>query len=153
MNALTDEATINALYDASQAGVKIDLIVRGACALRPGVKGLSDNIRVRSIVGRFLEHHRIYYFRNGGAPKVYLSSADWMGRNLFRRIEIAWPVLDPKLRKRVVDEGSDAVSRGHAGRMGTAAGRGRIAHQSSAHAGAQRSTNCLAMLAASVGET
>ena len=84
---------------------KIDLIVRGACALRPGVKGLSDNIRVRSIVGRFLEHHRIYYFRNGGAPKVYLSSADWMGRNLFRRIEIAWPVLDPKLRKRVVDEG------------------------------------------------
>ena len=105
MNALTDEATINALYDASQAGVKIDLIVRGACALRPGVKGLSDNIRVRSIVGRFLEHHRIYYFRNGGAPKVYLSSADWMGRNLFRRIEIAWPVLDPKLRKRVVDEG------------------------------------------------
>ncbi|MEO8188509.1 MAG: polyphosphate kinase 1 [Burkholderiaceae bacterium] len=105
MNALTDEATINALYDASHAGVKIDLIVRGACALRPGVKGLSDNIRVRSIVGRFLEHHRIYYFRNGGAPKVYLSSADWMGRNLFRRIEIAWPVLDPKLRKRVVDEG------------------------------------------------
>ncbi|HZA95172.1 MAG TPA: polyphosphate kinase 1 [Burkholderiaceae bacterium] len=105
MNALTDEATINALYDASQAGVKIDLIVRGACALRPGVKGLSENIRVRSIVGRFLEHHRIYYFRNGGAPKVYLSSADWMGRNLFRRIEIAWPVLNPKLRKRVVDEG------------------------------------------------
>jgi polyphosphate kinase len=105
MNALTDEATIAALYGASQAGVKIDLIVRGACALRPGVKGLSDNIRVRSIVGRFLEHHRIYYFRNGGAPKVYLSSADWMGRNLFRRIEIAWPVLDPKLRKRVVDEG------------------------------------------------
>ncbi len=105
MNALTDEATINALYEASQAGVKIDLIVRGACALRPGVKGVSDNIRVRSIVGRFLEHHRIYYFRNGGAPKVYLSSADWMGRNLFRRIEIAWPVLDPKLRKRVVDEG------------------------------------------------
>ena len=105
MNALTDEATIAALYGASQAGVKIDLIVRGACALRPGVKGLSDNIRVRSIVGRFLEHHRIYYFRNGGAPKVYLSSADWMGRNLFRRIEIAWPVLDQKLRKRVVEEG------------------------------------------------
>ena len=105
MNALTDEATINALYDASQAGVKIDLIVRGACALRPGVKGLSENIRVRSIVGRFLEHHRIYYFRNGGSPRVYLSSADWMGRNLFRRIEIAWPVLNPKLCKRVVDEG------------------------------------------------
>lgn len=105
MNALTDEATIAALYAASQAGVQIDLIVRGACALRAGVKGLSDNIRVRSIVGRFLEHHRIYYFRNSGASKVYLSSADWMGRNLFRRIEIAWPVLDPKLRKRVVDEG------------------------------------------------
>ena len=105
MNALTDEATINALYVASQAGVKIDLIVRGACALRAGVKGLSENIRVRSIVGRFLEHHRIYCFRNGGEAKVYLSSADWMGRNLFRRIEIAWPVLDPKLRKRVVDEG------------------------------------------------
>jgi polyphosphate kinase len=105
MNALTDEATIAALYAASQAGVKIDLIVRGACALRAGVKGLSDNIRVRSIVGRFLEHHRIYYFRNGGAPRVYLSSADWMGRNLFRRIEIVWPVLDPKLCKRVIDEG------------------------------------------------
>ena len=105
MNALTDEATINALYAASQAGVKIDLIVRGACALRPGVKGMSENIRVRSIVGRFLEHHRIYYFRNGGDPQVYLSSADWMGRNLFRRIEIAWPVLDAKLRKRVIDEG------------------------------------------------
>jgi len=105
MNALTDEATINALYGASQAGVKIDLIVRGACALRAGVAGLSENIRVRSIVGRFLEHHRIYCFRNGGAWKVYLSSADWMGRNLFRRIEIAWPVLDPKLRKRVIDEG------------------------------------------------
>ena len=105
MNALTDETTINALYTASQAGVRIDLIVRGACALRPGVKGLSENIRVRSIVGRFLEHHRIYYFRSRGTAKVYLSSADWMGRNLFRRIEIAWPVLDPKLRKRVIDEG------------------------------------------------
>jgi polyphosphate kinase len=105
MNALTDEATINSLYAASQAGVKIDLIVRGACALRPGVKGLSEHIRVRSIVGRLLEHHRIYCFRNGGDPKVYLSSADWMGRNLFRRIEIAWPVLDPKLRKRVIEEG------------------------------------------------
>jgi polyphosphate kinase len=81
------------------------LIVRGACALRPGVKGLSEHIRVRSIVGRFLEHHRIYCFRNGGDARVYLSSADWMGRNLFRRIEIAWPVLDAKLRKRVIDEG------------------------------------------------
>jgi polyphosphate kinase len=105
MNALVDEATINALYAASQAGVKIDLIVRGACMLRPGVKGLSENIRVRSVVGRFLEHHRIYYFRNGGADDVYLASADWMGRNLFRRIEVAWPVLDKKLKQRVLDEG------------------------------------------------
>jgi polyphosphate kinase len=105
MNALIDEATINALYAASQAGVKIDLIIRGACSLRPGVKGLSENISVRSIVGRFLEHHRIYYFRNGGNDDVYLSSADWMGRNLFRRIEIAWPVLNGKLKQRVIDEG------------------------------------------------
>lgn len=105
MNALIDEATINALYAASQAGVRIDLIVRGACALRPGVKGLSDNITVRSIIGRLLEHHRIYYFRNDGADDVYLASADWMGRNLFRRIEIAWPVLDKKLKQRVIDEG------------------------------------------------
>ena len=105
MNALIDEATIHALYEASGAGVRIDLIVRGACALRPGVKGLSENISVRSIVGRLLEHHRIYYFRNGGADDVYLSSADWMGRNLFRRIEVAWPVLAPKLKRRVLEEG------------------------------------------------
>ncbi len=105
VNALTDEATIEALYAASQVGVSIDLVVRGACALRPGVKGLSENIRVRSIVGRFLEHHRIYYFRADGADKVYLASADWMGRNLLRRIEIAWPLLDPALRERVIDEG------------------------------------------------
>jgi polyphosphate kinase len=85
--------------------VRIDLLVRGACALRPGVHGLSENITVRSIVGRLLEHHRIYYFRNGGADDVYLSSADWMGRNLFRRIEVAWPVLDPKLKQRVLNEG------------------------------------------------
>ena len=105
MNGLVDEATINALYAASQAGVKIDLIVRGACALRPGVKDLSENIRVRSVLGRFLEHHRIWYFRNAGADDVYLASADWMGRNLFRRIEVAWPVLDRKLKQRVLDEG------------------------------------------------
>jgi polyphosphate kinase len=105
MNALIDEATIHALYEASAAGVRIDLIVRGACALRPGVKGLSENISVRSIVGRLLEHHRIYYFRNSGADDVYLSSADWMGRNLFRRIEVAWPVLEPKLKRRVIEEG------------------------------------------------
>jgi polyphosphate kinase len=105
MNGLVDEATINALYAASQAGVKIELIVRGACALRPGVKGLSENIRVRSVLGRFLEHHRIWFFRNDGADDVYLASADWMGRNLFRRIEVAWPVLDRKLKQRVIDEG------------------------------------------------
>jgi polyphosphate kinase len=105
MNGLVDEATIEALYAASQAGVKIDLIVRGACALRPGVKGLSENISVRSVLGRFLEHHRIWYFRNGGADDVYLASADWMGRNLFRRIEIAWPLLDRKLKQRVLEEG------------------------------------------------
>jgi polyphosphate kinase len=105
MNALVDEATIEALYAASAAGVRIDLIVRGACTLRPGVKGLSENITVRSVVGRFLEHHRIYYFRNDGADDVYLASADWMGRNLFRRIEVAWPLLDRRLKQRVIDEG------------------------------------------------
>ncbi|HEX3631622.1 MAG TPA: polyphosphate kinase 1 [Casimicrobiaceae bacterium] len=105
MNGLVEEAVIRALYAASQAGVKIDLIVRGACALRPGVKGWSDNIRVRSIVGRFLEHPRIWYFANGGSEDVYLSSADWMGRNLFRRIEVAFPVLDKELKARVIAEG------------------------------------------------
>jgi len=105
MNALLEERIINALYRASQAGVKIDLIVRGACALRPGIPGVSDNIEVRSILGRFLEHHRVWYFENGGAPDVWLSSADWMGRNLFRRIEIAFPVLNPAIRARVIEEG------------------------------------------------
>ena len=105
MNALVDESIIEALYEASQAGVKIELIIRGACALRPGVAGLSETIRVRSIVGRFLEHSRIFNFLNDGANDVYLSSADWMNRNLFRRIEIAFPVLDPQLKKRVIQEG------------------------------------------------
>ena len=105
MNALIEEAVIRALYKASQAGVEIDLIVRGACALRPGVKGFSENIRVRSIVGRFLEHSRIWHFANNGADEVWLSSADWMGRNLFRRIEVAFPVLDPELKARVINEG------------------------------------------------
>ncbi|HEV7856546.1 MAG TPA: polyphosphate kinase 1 [Herminiimonas sp.] len=105
MNALLDESVIRALYAASADGVKIDLIVRGACALRPGVPGLSENIRVRSIVGRFLEHSRIFYFRNDLAHDVYLSSADWMNRNLFRRIEVAFPVLDPELKNRVIAEG------------------------------------------------
>ena len=105
MNALLEEGVNNALYAASQAGVEIDLVVRGACALRPGVAGYSDNIRVRSIIGRFLEHHRVWYFENAGAADVWLASADWMGRNLFKRIEVAFPVRDPALAKRVVDEG------------------------------------------------
>mgnify|MGYP001136470753 CR=1 FL=1 len=105
MNALLEPETINALYEASQAGVKVDLIVRGVCALRPGVKGLSENIRVRSIIGRFLEHTRIFYFHNGGKEDIYLASADWMDRNFFRRIEACFPILDKKLKKRVLDEG------------------------------------------------
>ena len=105
MNALLEPETINALYEASQAGVKVDLLVRGVCALRPGVRGLSENIRVRSVIGRFLEHSRIYYFRNDLAHDVYLASADWMDRNFFRRIEVCFPVLDKKLKKRVLDEG------------------------------------------------
>jgi polyphosphate kinase len=105
MNALLEPETIMALYEASQAGVKIDLIVRGVCALRPGVPGLSENIRVRSVIGRFLEHTRIFYFRNDMAHDVYLASADWMDRNFFRRIEVCFPVLDKKLKRRVIDEG------------------------------------------------
>ena len=105
MNALLDESVIRALYAASNDGVVIDLIVRGACALRPGVPGMSENISVRSIIGRFLEHSRIYYFRNDLAHDTYLSSADWMNRNLFRRIEVAFPILDKHLKKRVMDEG------------------------------------------------
>ncbi|HLP98214.1 MAG TPA: polyphosphate kinase 1 [Sideroxyarcus sp.] len=105
MNSLLEPETITALYEASQAGVKIDLIVRGVCALRPGVAGLSENISVRSIIGRFLEHTRIFYFRNNLANDVYLASADWMDRNFFRRIEVCFPVLDEKLKKRVIEEG------------------------------------------------
>ncbi|MXS84770.1 polyphosphate kinase 1 [Nitrosomonas sp. HPC101] len=105
MNALLEPTVIQALYAASAAGVKINLIVRGACALRPGVPGLSEHIRVRSIVGRFLEHSRIFYFLNDRQHNVYLASADWMGRNFFRRVEICFPVLDPRLKKRVIAEG------------------------------------------------
>ena len=102
MNALLEPEIIAALYEASRAGVQIDLIVRGVCALRPGIPGLSENIRVRSIIGRFLEHHRVFYFRHTDA--AYLASADWMDRNFFRRIEVCFPVLDPRLKKRVIDE-------------------------------------------------
>ena len=105
MNALLEPTIIQALYDASNAGVKIELIIRGVCALRPGIPGLSENIRVRSIIGRFLEHTRIFSFHNGGEELVYLSSADWMDRNFFRRIEICFPVLDARLKKRVIAEG------------------------------------------------
>jgi polyphosphate kinase len=103
MNALTDDRIIKALYRASQAGVRVDLLVRGMCCLRPGVPGVSDNIRVISIVGRFLEHSRIYWFRNGGDDdaEVYLGSADMMPRNLIRRVEVLFPVLDPSLRQRL----------------------------------------------------
>ncbi len=104
MNSLLEQGIIDALYAASQAGVSIDLIVRGICALRPGVKGLSENIRVRSVVGRFLEHSRIFYFMNGGEPEIYAGSADWMPRNLFERCEVVFPVLDPQLRQRIRDE-------------------------------------------------
>jgi polyphosphate kinase len=105
MNALLEPQIIEELYLASEAGVKIDLVVRGVCALKPGIEGLSSNIRVRSIVGRFLEHSRVFYFMNGGAEDVYLASADWMDRNFFRRIELCFPVLDPALRRRVIREG------------------------------------------------
>jgi polyphosphate kinase len=105
MNALLEPQIIEALYAASGAGVQIDLVVRGVCALRPGVAGLSDNIRVRSVIGRFLEHSRVFYFGNNGAEDVYLASADWMGRNFFRRIELCFPLLDPELKRRVIREG------------------------------------------------
>jgi polyphosphate kinase len=111
MNALVDDGVIDALQEASQAGVPIDLVVRGACALRPGVPGVSDNIRVRSILGRFLEHHRVWHFANDGRDDVWLASADWMGRNFFRRIEVAFPVDDPALKARVLDEGLDVYLR------------------------------------------
>ena len=104
MNALNEPQVIRALYAASQAGVRIDLIVRGACTLRPGVPGVSDNIRVRSIVGRFLEHHRVYWYANDGDPELFCSSADWLERNLLRRIETGFPILAPDLAARVYDE-------------------------------------------------
>nr|WP_274520674.1 polyphosphate kinase 1 [Ectothiorhodospira variabilis] len=104
MNSLIEPRLVQALYRASQGGVKIDLVVRGICSLRPGVPGVSENIQVRSVMGRFLEHSRVFYFKNGDTPEVFLSSADWMQRNFFRRVETAFPVDHPDLRERVLNE-------------------------------------------------
>ena len=104
VNALNEPSMVEALYRASCAGVEIDLIVRGSCILRPGLPGVSERIRVRSILGRFLEHSRVYWFANGGDPKLYCSSADWMERNLMRRVEICFPIRDAQMAQRVHDE-------------------------------------------------
>ncbi len=104
MNSLLDKNIVTALYRASQAGVQIELIVRGICALRPGIRGVSERIRVRSIVGRLLEHSRIFYFANGGQPDMYIGSADWMPRNLYERAEVLVPIKDPMLQERVLNE-------------------------------------------------
>jgi polyphosphate kinase len=104
MNALTDETLIYSLISAGKQGVKIDLIVRGACMLPAQIPGQTNNIRVRSVIGRFLEHSRVFYFRQDAQEDLYLSSADWMSRNMVRRVELAWPVTDPVLRQRIVDE-------------------------------------------------
>ena len=104
MNALVDARMIQLLYEASQAGVQVDILVRGICCLRPALAGVSDNIRVTSIVGRFLEHSRIFYFHNAGKEEVYLGSADMMPRNLDRRVEVAFPVEDPKLVRFLRDQ-------------------------------------------------
>ena len=109
MNSLVDRELIEALYRASQAGVKVDLIVRGICCLRPGVPGVSENITVRSIVDRFLEHSRIFYFENACQPEIFVGSADWMPRNFFRRIEVVFPIEDGNLRDRVQRELLDIV--------------------------------------------
>ena len=102
MNSLCDPDIMEALYSASTAGVRIELIVRGICCLRPGIAGVSENITVRSIVGNFLEHSRIYYFENGGSPEIYAASADWMPRNLDRRVEILFPLEDSRIREKAL---------------------------------------------------
>ncbi|MFP4294281.1 MAG: polyphosphate kinase 1 [Halothiobacillaceae bacterium] len=115
MNALIERQIIEALYEASQAGVQVDLIIRGVCCLKPGVPGLSDNIRVRSVMGRFLEHPRVFYFYNDGEEELFLSSADWMPRNFFARMESGFPLDDPELRARVVEESFDLYMNDNAG--------------------------------------
>ena len=105
VNALTEVQLINKLYEASQTGVQIELIIRSICCLRPGLIGLSENIRVRSIVGRFLEHTRVYYFYNNGDTRVYCSSADWMERNLFKRVEVCFPIENTRLKKEFISKG------------------------------------------------
>ncbi|MGH8185156.1 MAG: polyphosphate kinase 1, partial [Steroidobacteraceae bacterium] len=104
MNALIEPQIIQTLYNAAMAGVKVDLIVRGICALRPGIRGISENITVRSIIGRFLEHSRVYYFQNDGSPEIYCASADWMERNFFRRIEVCFPIERKSHRDRIVED-------------------------------------------------
>jgi polyphosphate kinase len=104
VNSLVEPRSIQALYAASRAGVEVDLVVRGMCALRPGVPGVSERIRVRSVVGRFLEHTRVFHFHNAGQDVVYCGSADWAERNFFRRVEVCFPILDAGLRRRVIEE-------------------------------------------------
>jgi polyphosphate kinase len=103
VNGILEPAVVKALYRASQAGVKIDIACRGICSLRPGIPGVSENIRVISVVDRFLEHSRIFYFENAGNPEVFVGSADWMDRNLSRRVEVVFPVEQPELKQRVID--------------------------------------------------
>ena len=110
MNSLVETQVIDALYEASKCGVSIELLVRGVCMLRPGVSGLSDNITVRSTVGRFLEHSRIFFFRNNGKNDLFLSSADWMDRNFFRRVEIAFPIFNERLKKEYLMKGCRCTS-------------------------------------------
>jgi polyphosphate kinase len=107
VNSLVEPLLIQEMYRASAAGVQIDLIVRGMCCLRPGMAGISENIRVRSIIGRFLEHSRVFFFENNGQPEVLCSSADWMDRNMFKRVEVCYPLQDPKLRERVIKDLED----------------------------------------------